>query len=156
MSFIPPTFHFSNGRPQLITENSFEEGLITGIKVSRLTKILHLLFVDDVIIMSRASLIEWREINKLIFLFCKSSGLLVNQTKSTVHYEGLTDLELVPFKSLLPYTFSDLSLEFRYLGYFLKTGSHRAVDWDWLVSKLTKKLAYGATCGFHWEVDTFW
>ena len=115
MSFIPPTFHFSNGRPQLITGNSFEEGVITGIKLYRLTKNLHLLFVDDVIIMSRVSLIEWREINKLIFLFCKSSGLLVNQTKFIVHYEGLMDLELVFFKSLLPYTFSDLSFEFRYL-----------------------------------------
>jgi hypothetical protein len=96
----------------LLLKNSFEEGIITGIKVSRLTKILHLLFVDDVLIMSKASLLEWREIDKLIFLFCKASGLSVNQTKSTVHFEGLTDLELVHYKSLLPYTFSDLSLGF--------------------------------------------
>jgi hypothetical protein len=47
---------------------------------------------------------------------------------------------MAPFKSLLPYTFSDLSLRFKYLGYFLKTGSQRADDWDWLVSKLTKKV----------------
>jgi hypothetical protein len=31
---------------------------LTGIKVSRLIKILHILFVDDVLIMSKASLDE--------------------------------------------------------------------------------------------------
>jgi hypothetical protein len=35
------------------------EGKLTGIKVSRLIMILHLLFVDDIIIMSKASLDEW-------------------------------------------------------------------------------------------------
>jgi len=67
----------------LLLKNSFEEGTI---------KILHLLFVDDVIIMSRASLIEWREIDKLICLFCKALSLSVNHAKTIVHYEGLMEL----------------------------------------------------------------
>jgi hypothetical protein len=99
----------------LLLKNKFVEGNLTGIKVSRLIKILHLLFVDDVIIMTRESLIEWMEIGKPVFLFCKASGLLVNQSKTIVHYEGLTELELTPFKTLLPYNFSDLSNRFRYL-----------------------------------------
>jgi hypothetical protein len=45
------------------------EGRITGIKVSRLVKILHLLFVDDVLIMTNASLLEWREISRLLKIF---------------------------------------------------------------------------------------
>jgi hypothetical protein len=109
----------------LLLKNSIVEGNLTGIKVSRLIKILHLLFVDDVIIMTRASLHEWMEIDKLINLFCKASRLSVNQTKTIVHFEGLTELELAPFKTLLPYNFSDLSIGFRYLGYYLKTGAHR-------------------------------
>jgi hypothetical protein len=47
--------------------------------------------------------------------------------------------ELAPFKNLLPYSFSDLSSGFRYLGYFLKTGAYRAEDWDWLVAKNNKE-----------------
>jgi hypothetical protein len=133
----------------LLLKKCFEEGIITGIKVSRLTKILHLLFVDDVIIMSRASLLEWREINKIIGLFCSASGLSVNQTKSTVHFEGLNDDDLIPFKSILPYSFSDLSCGFKYLGYFLKAGPHRATDWEWLVSKLSKKIGGWYNSGFH-------
>jgi hypothetical protein len=36
-----------------------EEGLLMGIKVSRLIKVLHLLFVDDILIMTKVSLEEW-------------------------------------------------------------------------------------------------
>jgi len=124
----------------LLLKNSIEEGNLTGIQVSRLIKIIHLLFVDDVLIMTRESLHEWKEIDKIIRLLCKASGLSVNQTKTIVHFEGLTKVELAPFKTVLPYTFSELSIGFRYLGYFLKIGAHREDDWDWLVSKLTNKI----------------
>jgi hypothetical protein len=124
----------------LLLKHSFEEGHIFGIKVSILTIILHLLFVDDVLIFSKACLAEWQVIDSLIRCFCKASGLSVNLTKSTVHFEGLSDLELNPFKTLLPYTFSDLSLGFCYLGYFLKTGAQRAADWDWLVTRVSNKI----------------
>jgi hypothetical protein len=124
----------------LLLKHSFEEGHISGIKVSRMTRILHLMFVDDVLILSKASLSEWKVIASLISCFCKASGLSVNQTKSTIHFEGLSDLELNPFKTFLPYTFNDLSLGFCYLGYFLKTGAQRAADWDWLVTRVSNKI----------------
>jgi hypothetical protein len=124
----------------LLLKQSFEEGHITRIKVSRVTKILHLLFVDDVLILSKASMVEWLVIDSRISFFCKATGLSVNLTKSTVHFEGLSDLELISFKTLLPYSFTDLSQGFRYLGYFLKTGTPRAADWDWLVNRVTNKI----------------
>ena len=99
----------------LLLKNFIGEGILTGIKVSRLYKILHLLFVDDVLIMTRATLQEWWEIDKINYLFCKASRLIVNQSKTMVHYAGLTDIELAPFKNILPNTFSDLSSGFKYL-----------------------------------------
>jgi len=56
-----------------------------------------------------------------------------------VHFEGLSNADLIPFKSILPYTFTDLSVGFKYLGYLLKTGVYRADDWNWLVTKMEKK-----------------
>jgi hypothetical protein len=50
------------------------EGKLTGIKVSRLIRILHLLFVDDILIMSKASLDEWQEINRILTVFCSATG----------------------------------------------------------------------------------
>jgi hypothetical protein len=124
----------------LLLKNNIGEGNLSGIKVSRMIKILHLLFVDDVLIMTKATLQEWMEIDKIIKLFCKASGLMVNQSKTTVHFEGLSDAELAPFKMFLPYTFTDLSIGFKYLGYFLKTGAYKEDDWNWLVTKLEKKI----------------
>jgi hypothetical protein len=40
----------------LTLKKSQEDGILTGIKVSRLIKVLHLLFVDDILIMTKASL----------------------------------------------------------------------------------------------------
>jgi hypothetical protein len=91
--------------------------------------------------MSKACLIEWKEIYTIISLFCKASGLTVNQSKTTIHYEGLTEGELEAFKSFLPYNFSDLKFGFKYLGYHLKTGVQKACDWDWLVTKIAKKIS---------------
>jgi hypothetical protein len=65
------------------------EGKLTEIKVSRLIKILHLLFVDDVLIMTKASIEEWKEIEKILCVFCGASGLLINLQKSTFHYYGV-------------------------------------------------------------------
>jgi hypothetical protein len=127
-----------------LLKHSLEEGLITWIRISKLTKILHLLFVDDVLILSKASLIEWRVIDSIINFFCKASGLSMNLNKSTVHFEGLTDLELNIFKTLLPYSFNDLSFGFCYLGYFLKSRTHHSADWEWLISKISNKI--GSWC----------
>jgi hypothetical protein len=124
----------------LLLKKSKEENNISGIKVSRMINILHLFFVDDVLIMTKANLQEWLEIDKLIVLFCKASGLQVNVSKTTMFFEGLSDSDLTPYRSFLPYTFSSLDTGFKYLGYHLKTGVHRATDWNWLLIKMEKKI----------------
>jgi hypothetical protein len=45
------------------------------------------------------------EIDKLIKLFCLASGLQVNVSKTTVLHEGLSELDLIPFKTIFPFTF---------------------------------------------------
>jgi hypothetical protein len=113
---------------------------ISGVKVSSLVNIPHLLFVDDVLIMSNAGIIEWKEILDCINLFCKDTGLQVNSSNTIVHFEGLSETELVPFRNLLAFPFIALNLGFKYLGFFLKTGSQRVVDWMWLVNKIEKNI----------------
>jgi hypothetical protein len=55
-----------------------EEGLVTGIKVTRLLWVLHLLFVDDILIMTNASVNEWSEISRLFVIFCNVTRLMIN------------------------------------------------------------------------------
>jgi hypothetical protein len=74
VSTIAPAIHLGHGGPQPIIEKCIGEGNITGIKVSRLYKILHLLFVDDVIIMTRATLKNGGKLTKLFVYFVKLRG----------------------------------------------------------------------------------
>jgi hypothetical protein len=123
----------------LLLKESKWEGKLSGIKVSRIIKILHLFFVDDVLIMTSATLQEWMEIDRLIKLFCKASGLQVNETKTTVLYEGLSEVDLIPFKTILPFTFYRSFNWFQISWLFLKTGLHKVEDWSWLLAKVEKK-----------------
>jgi hypothetical protein len=73
----------------LSLKKSHTEGKLIGIKVSRMVIILHLLFVGDVLIMSKASFIEWQEIHTLLYAFCGASGLEINVNKSTFLHFGV-------------------------------------------------------------------
>jgi hypothetical protein len=55
----------------LLLKKGQSEGSLTGVKVSRIVKILHLIFVDDILIMTKASLEEWMVIKSIgSFLLC--------------------------------------------------------------------------------------
>jgi hypothetical protein len=113
-----------------------------GIKVSRLNNILHLLFVDDILLMSSAKLSDWLIIMDALSLFCAISGLSINAHKSTVHYWGLSEAELLPFKLSIPFSFIDLTEGFKYLGFRLKPGASSSADWSWLVAIFERRIGF--------------
>jgi hypothetical protein len=78
----------------LLLRKNLSEGGLLGVKVSRVLKILHIIFVDDILIMSKASLGEWMLIKSLLELFCCASSLKVNLEKSTFHHSGLRGEDL--------------------------------------------------------------
>jgi hypothetical protein len=106
--------------------------------VSKSIKILHILFMDDVIIMTGATIHEWWEINKVLKLFILTSGLLINASKSTFHQTSLTDQELFLFKSFFPYNFLELEQGFKYIGFNMKVGAMRLDECHWLIKKIRK------------------
>jgi hypothetical protein len=72
----------------LLLKESKGEGKLESINVSIMIKILHLFFVDDVLIMTNATLEEWLEIDRIIKLFCKASVLQVNDSKTMFFMRG--------------------------------------------------------------------
>jgi hypothetical protein len=50
----------------LLLKYSKKEGKLIGIKLSITIKILHIIFVDDVIIMTNVTMQEWWEIDKVL------------------------------------------------------------------------------------------
>ena len=79
-------------------------------------------------------------IDKNIFFFCKAFRLEVNQSKSTVLHAGMPSNDLTPYKNILPYYFMELYPGFKYLGYWLKIGSYKAKYWDWILTKVMKRI----------------
>jgi mannosylglycoprotein endo-beta-mannosidase len=124
----------------LLLSKNVAEHRITGIKITNHLKIIHQMFVDDILLFSKADAMEWTALLDLLNFFCLASGLSINHTKTTVHYWGLSELELTPIKVSFPCTYLDLSSGFRYLGYNLKLGAPTATDWTWLVSSFERKI----------------
>jgi len=101
----------------ILLKKSFSDHHLTGIKVSKLVKIFLLMFVDDVLIMTKADLEEWIAIKEILLLFCSISGLSINHSKTSAHYWGLSTPELQRFRDLFNFTYTDLKEGFRYLGF---------------------------------------
>jgi hypothetical protein len=124
----------------ILIKKAKEAGTLTGIQVTRLTKILHLLFVDDVLILTKACLKEWTVISDLLKVFQNSTGLQINEGKSTFFSAGMEETDLLQYKDLFPFGFESIDLGLKYLGYFLKPNCYNATDWGWLLKKFEKRL----------------
>jgi hypothetical protein len=92
----------------LLLKDNQSKGKLSGIKVSRTIKILHILFVDDVVIMTTTNMQEWWEIDKVLNVFvCPRAYLSMEQSPPFIKLE-LSDLDLLPFKAIFPYNFLEL------------------------------------------------
>ena len=117
-----------------------DKGKLSGVKVSRIVKILHFFFVDDVIIMTKDTIDDWIEIKNILLIFCSASRLLIKWTKSIFYYVGIEGDTLGNLKDIFPYNFEDLAKGFQYLGYFLKVDAYNTVDWKWLLTKIESRI----------------
>jgi hypothetical protein len=129
----------------LLLKSTQAEDKISGIKVSRTLKILHLLFVDDVLIMTKGTPQEWIEIKEILHNFCSATGLTINWDKSIFHFANIQPALLDQIKGIFPHTFSPLSSGLNYLGYHLKSDSYKPSDWNWLLAKVEKRTGHWCT-----------
>jgi hypothetical protein len=89
LPFVAFLIYFNKEGLSLALKKSQGEGLLSGIKVSRVMKILHLLFVHDILIMTKDSIEEWKKISRVMDLFCRASGLQINAQKTTFLQYGV-------------------------------------------------------------------
>ena len=125
-----------------IDSKSIIELKISVVKVSKLYKIIHLMFVDDILLMSKADRTEWLFILDVLHIFCNVTGLSINSLKSTVHYWGVSEAELSTLNDSIPFPFLDLKDGLTYLGFRLKLGASTSTDWSWLVAMFERKIGF--------------
>jgi hypothetical protein len=124
----------------ILLKNSQVDGHLKGIKVAGLTHILHILFVDDVLILSTANLAEWTIIHSLLNTFCAVSGLEINVHKSVFLVSNAQETLQTKLKELFGIESLELSEGFTYLGYYIKSSTYTKKDWIWLSGKFEGRI----------------
>jgi hypothetical protein len=65
----------------LLINRAKRDGKLDGIEICSRSFLTHLLFVDDVLIFGKGSIQEWKELSKIIKLFCDAFGMEVSTSK---------------------------------------------------------------------------
>jgi hypothetical protein len=115
-------------------------GTFSGIKISPVLFLTHLLFVDDVLIFSGGSRREVEVLRNILSLFSKATGMQINDRKSSLSTYLLTEEEEQAHNLFFPYERKTLDDGIKYLGFILKPNDYRKEDWKWLLKKMDKRL----------------
>jgi len=106
--------------------------IVQGTKVSRQEYVMHLLFVDDMLCMLSGSISEAMSIQKIIILFNQATGTMINEEKSCILFNEISELVKDQLSLLIPYPSKYFLSGFKYIGFFLKPNSYRYMDWSWM------------------------
>ena len=66
-----------------------------GISFGNDITLSHVLFVDDIVMVSDGSEQSLSILYEIMQTFCKASGMLINEDKSPLLYSGMDDVELI-------------------------------------------------------------
>ena len=105
-----------------------EDGSLTGVWISNMSSITHLLFVDDVLIFLNGSFKDSYVFKSILSLFCKAIGMEQNFEKSTIIIVTCQPHETRFACQKFDYVRQDLDVALKYLGFKLKLDGYRIAD----------------------------
>eukprot|EP00253_Pinus_taeda_P009046 PITA_09046 len=118
------------------------EGTLSGLRITYDCYLTPLLFVDDVLILLDGNIRDSLTFSRILQLFMKATGMMVNQQKSTITFSRTSVNEAQAAQQAFPFTIHPMDRGLKYLGFWLKPNSKRIADWVWLVNKVEKRLNY--------------
>lgn len=98
-----------------LIKKSVDEGSLEGVLITIGLRINHLLFVDDIYVFGKGSLLEWKVFKEALELFCNARSMLSSNHKSQFMEVGLSDEDI--FQLNKKFSFEVISIEegFKYL-----------------------------------------
>ena len=97
--------------------------------------------MDDILLMGLGYISEWKVFDKVIHIFCESSGMGINAHKSFIHDQATNAELLLSVQSIFPYHMAIMDYGFKYLGLFLKPNDYLKYDWKWILRKFDQKIS---------------
>ena len=97
-----------------------ECGVLRGISFGNDISISHVLFVDDIVMVSDASEQSLSTLYEVLYIFCKASRRLINDDKSSILHSSLDEFELITVQNIFSFPVTKLEFGLKYLGFHLK------------------------------------
>ena len=98
----------------LTAQNS---GVFQGISFGNNIILSHVLFVDDIILVSDGSDRSLSTLYEVLMVFCKASGMIINEDKSYFYYSGLDESELISLQNIFSFYVDKIESGMKYLGF---------------------------------------
>ena len=95
-------------------------GAFQGISFGNNIILSHILFVDDIILVSDGSEQSLSTLYEVLMVFCKASGMVINEDKSSFYYSGLELYELISLQNIFTFNVDKIEYGMKYLGFHLK------------------------------------
>lgn len=118
-----------------------EDGLISGVKISCLSpKVKHLMYADDLVVYSKATLDEAIEISRCLQTYCSWTSKEINWHKSTIHFSSNT---AGPVRTAICQSMGirECQHKERYLGHPLCDFHSKATIYRELLEKMENKIS---------------
>lgn len=103
-------------------------GRIKGIKIADNVILSHLLFVGDVFIFLNESFSDSTSFNVILNLFCKATGMAINQEESSMTTLGCYQYEIDYSLPRFPFRILAFDEGLKYLGFRLKPNTYSIVE----------------------------
>eukprot|EP00253_Pinus_taeda_P009728 PITA_09728 len=89
---------------------------------------------------SWSCLSDLKALHQVMGLFQKATGMVLNESKSTLSALDCAQNELLFTLRRFPFVTSSFEEGLRYLGYRLNPFGYKIADWIWLITKVEKRL----------------
>jgi len=96
-------------------KEAFSNGQFRGIRVSKLERVSHLLFVDDVLCSVYDCFLDVSNLKRIMDSYCKSMGMMINMDKSCFVLNNCSKAESNSL-NLIPVRMKGLEEGIKYLG----------------------------------------
>jgi len=123
-----------------LIKNARTVGAPGRVRISKMTSLSHILFVDDILIFLNGSFRDSYYFKNILSLFCKATGMMPNYDKPTIIFVSCLQNEERYASQQFAFVRKELDTGLKYMGFKLKPNGYCIIDWAWLIAKIESRI----------------
>ena len=97
-----------------------ECGIYHGLSFGNEVTLSHVLFVDDIVMVTDGSEQSLSSLFEVLMIFCKASGMNTNEHKYALYVSNLDESEVITLQNIFSFSVNNIEFGMKYLGFHLK------------------------------------